>query len=289
MNGFFGLPLCIDEFSRDAKLYILSHYHRDHMDGFGPGWNKGPVVCSTVTANLLEGLGGLPRSQMILLDADQTCCLGLNGSMLRITALEANHCPGALIFVLECGGRKVVYTGDFRLDDRLRARRHLLVGADVLYVDGTYASPEYSFPTQEESVAMVLDAVRANMEKEILLALYTIGKNRIVEALYREFGRPVFVTKDKIKAYEAMGCGRYVTANRREAGFVGYSREYFDRYFRWTRERNPSNALVIYPSGVSLNAAPRAGFLYVPYSEHCDWREFQEFVRMVSARKVVRT
>ncbi|NQT18761.1 MAG: hypothetical protein HQ592_03585, partial [Planctomycetes bacterium] len=267
----------------------LSHFHRDHMAGLEPGWSGGPVICSPITARLLAALEDVPEENLIAIEPGETLDVPVGGEALRITALEANHCPGALMFVLERGGRKIVYTGDFRLSDDLRARRELLAGAERLYVDSTYASPEYDFPTLKESVAMVLDAVRRNMDKEILVAIYTIGKTKLVQALSREFGRPVYVSKDKLKAYRAMGFGEHVTAERKDAGFVGYSRIYFDRYFRWKNGRNPSNCLVIYPSGMCTNVAPRAGFFYVPYSEHCDWAEYCEFVDMVAAPEVVQT
>ncbi len=285
----FGLPVQADDFSEDAELSILSHFHRDHMAGLDSGWCKGALLCSEATANLLSALEDVPRANLIVIRPDETMEFRVAGEPLRITALEANHCPGALMFVMEHAGRKIVYTGDFRLNDDLRAKRPLLAGADKLYVDSTYASPEYSFPTLEESLATIIGAVKQNMDKEIFVAIYTIGKTRIVEALYREFGRPVYVSKTKLKAYEAMGYGEHVTTERKRAGFVGYSRIYFDRYFSWRNGRNPANTLVIYPSGMCLDAPPRAGFLYVPYSEHCDWGEYCEFVEMVGAKEVVQT
>ena len=286
---FFGLPVAADNFENDAELFILSHFHRDHMAGLERGWCGGPLVCSPTTARLLAALEGVPEENLIAIEPNQTREFRVAGEELRITALEANHCPGALIFVLERGGRKIVYTGDFRLNNDLRARREVLAGARRLYVDSTYASPEYDFPTLEDSVAMVLNEVRRNLDKEVLLAIYTIGKTKLVEALYREFGRPVYVSKDKLKAYKAMGLGEHVTAERKDAGFVGYSRIYFDRYFKWNKGRNPSNCLVIYPSGMCTNVEHRAGFFYVPYSEHCDWGEYCEFVEMVGAEEVVQT
>ena len=282
-TDFFGLPVQADRFTKHAELFILSHFHRDHMDGLSGDWRGGPLLCSPTTAALLTALEGLPRDNLIIIEPDETKELRVAGETLHITALEANHCPGALMFVLEHDGRKIVYSGDFRLNDHLRAKRALLAGAERLYVDATYASPEYAFPTQDESIAMVLDAVRKNIDKEVLVAIYTIGKTRIVNALYREFGRPIYVSKDKLKAYQAMGYGDHVTKERAKAGFVGYSRIYFDRYFGWRKGRSPANCLVIYPSGMCLNVEPRAGFFYVPYSEHCDWAEYCEFVEMVGA------
>ena len=283
----FGLPVKIDDFRDDAELFMLSHFHRDHMEGLRGGWCAGPLLCSQITGNLLVALEDVPRENLVTIAPDETRELRVAGKLMQVTALEANHCPGALMFVLEHAGRKIVYTSYFRLDDNHRAQRSLFAGAECAYIDGTYASPEYSFPTLRESVAMIIDKVKENADKEILLAIYTIGKNRIIQALYEEFGRPVYVSKDKLKAYRAMGYGEHVTDDKRAAGFVGYSRAYFDRYFRWRNGRNPSNALVIYPSGMCLGLKPRAGFYYVPYSEHCDWAEYCEFVEMVGPAEVV--
>ena len=46
---------------------------------------------------------------------------------------------------------------------------------------------------------------------------------------------------------------------------------------------------MIYPSGMILGMQQREGFYYVPYSEHCDWSEYCEFVEMVAAPEVVQT
>jgi len=286
---FLDLPVHADCFTAPADLYLLSHYHRDHMEGLRRGWAGGRLLCSPTTANLLAVLEGLPRERMVTIEPGQTIHFAIKRADLAVTALDANHCPGALIFILECGGRRIVYTGDFRINAGIRSQKARLAGAEVLYVDGTYASPEFSFPTQEKSVAMVVDGVKRNRDKEVLLAVYTIGKNRIIEALFAEFGKPVYVTKDKLRAYEAMGCGNLVTAERRRALLSAYSRAYFDRYFRWHNGRTPHNTLVIYPSGQPLDPPGRAGFLHVPYSEHCDWAEYREFVEMVGARTVVNT
>jgi len=286
--NIFDLPIKVDRFGGSAELFVLSHFHRDHMSGMEMGWNKGPLLCSRITANLLATLESVPEANLCVIEPDESREFGIDGRNVRITAFEANHCPGALMFMFETGERKIVYSGDFRLDDHLRELVPQMAGADKLYIDATYASPDYTFPTQDESVAMVLDAVRENMEKEILLAIYTIGKTKIVEALYNEFGRPVFVSKDKLKAYKAMGYGECVTGERKHAGFIGYSRAYFDSYFRWNASRNPSNALVIYPSGMCLDMNRRPGFYYVPYSEHCDWTEFCEFVSLMKAKEVVK-
>jgi Cft2 family RNA processing exonuclease len=36
------------------------------------------------------------------------------GTTIRVTLFDANHCPGAVMFLIEGGGKSVLYTGDIR-------------------------------------------------------------------------------------------------------------------------------------------------------------------------------
>lgn len=33
---------------------------------------------------------------------------------IRVTLFDANHCPGAVMFLIEGGGKAIIYTGDIR-------------------------------------------------------------------------------------------------------------------------------------------------------------------------------
>lgn len=36
------------------------------------------------------------------------------GNTIRVTLFDANHCPGSVMFLIEGGGKSVLYTGDIR-------------------------------------------------------------------------------------------------------------------------------------------------------------------------------
>jgi len=281
------LPVFVDEFESPGQLYFLSHFHRDHMDGLAEGWSRGRLVCSRITANLLSRLEGIDPQHLQVLEPGEDWTFRVGRQRLLVQALAANHCPGSLMFIFRFDGTKIAYTGDFRISDPIRGQADLLMHPDVLYIDSTYAEPGYQFPTLESSIAQILDIIRRHDDKDIYLALYTIGKTRIVEAIFEEFSQPVYVTKAKLEAYAAMGLEDLVTPRRNETRFIGYSRQYIDRYFSWKGDRHPDSALVIYPSGWAVDQPQRKGFFYVPYSEHCDYPEYQEFIAMTHPQKVV--
>jgi len=85
-----------------------------------------------------------------LIDYHQTISVA-NG--LKFHALNAGHVLGAAMFLLEMGGRTVLYTGDYSMEDD----RHLMaaeipnVKPDVLMVESTYGVQVHASRAERES------------------------------------------------------------------------------------------------------------------------------------------
>lgn len=281
-----------DSFDRPAEIYLLSHFHEDHMAGLGKGWSSGPLYASKITCRLLADLSRV----------DPACLrpLGEWGSVRAgrwtVTALPANHCPGSVMFHVERDGvGSVLYTGDFRLDDGVRRALAGLPPVDTAYVDCTYSDQRYSFPPQEEAVRRVVEiASRADRGREVMLAVYTIGKNRIVEAVSRACESPVYMPERLRRVYELIGMGRFVTGSRESTRLRGYARAYLEERFRMLPASRRRNSLVIVPTGWARDERELeqrrfgATFHYVPYSEHCDAAETVEALSLIRAGRVVR-
>ena len=174
-------PIAVDTWVRHAgvRLYFLTHAHAgaagwrgaggarrqvtvtitpfplpfrtDHTEGLRPSWDLGPVYCSAPTKALIEDkyaldpalVRALPVGEPVLvpLDAD-------GGVTMTVTALDAAHCPGAVMFLFEGYFGRVLCTGDFRF-----AHPGMLAPlcgrvVDVAYVDNTYCTPEAVFPSR---------------------------------------------------------------------------------------------------------------------------------------------
>jgi hypothetical protein len=292
-----GTSISADEFSRRAHLYLLSHYHGDHTRGLRAGWARGPLVAHPATCELLAEITGVPRRNLAPLAPGESMSFDDPGcGAVAITAIEANHCPGAVMFHLAAGGRSMLYTGDFRLDDRVRETARRLAPLDLLYVDSTYARAGAAFPPQEEAVGEIVRIAKENSHREILIAVYTVGKNRVVEAVSRALGRRVYLSPDLLRVYTLLGYGEFVTGDRDATNVRGYRLGYFDRYFKMTRAYREGAAVVIIPTGWAAAIdegealVERDGrYRYVAYSEHCDSREREEFLRLVRPRRVIET
>lgn len=92
----------------------------------------------------------------------------------RLTFMEANHCPGAAIILIEntVTGQALLHTGDFRftpamldyppLKPFLQTEMSTCRRLAAVYLDTTYCDPRYRLPTQEDTVNAVVNEVRCN-------------------------------------------------------------------------------------------------------------------------------
>lgn len=189
LPGFF---ICVDAFRYGAvkgcNAYFLSHFHSDHYMGLTSSWCHGPIYCSHVTANLVRRQLRVDPKWVVDLEFDQKAeILGTQG--VEVTMIPANHCPGSSLFLFEkvIGKGKtpkvqrVLHCGDFRacpahvqhpllrpeVVDAVTGKSIRQQKLDVCYLDTTYLTPKYAFPSQEQVIKACADMC-VSLSKEIV-------------------------------------------------------------------------------------------------------------------------
>ena len=159
-----GTRMVVDAFTfgeiPDCEGYLLSHFHSDHYMGLTPNWIHGPIYCSEITARLVEQKLGVSSDFIFPLPMNKPCLLS-GTDQLSVTLIEANHCPGAVLFLITHGNLRYLHTGDFRACPKICLHPMLKEQAlDIVYLDTTYLDPKYSFPSQDSCIQTACELVR---------------------------------------------------------------------------------------------------------------------------------
>jgi DNA cross-link repair 1A protein len=131
------------------------------------------------------------------------------GKSVIVTLFDANHCPGAVMFLFEIGNKKVLHVGDFRFNRELMMQVPQLLSfsngssrLDEIFLDTTYCDVKYTLPTQAEAIRAAIEVAEKEMltsKKDkssktlFLFGSYTIGKERIYMSVAERLQMKVFV------------------------------------------------------------------------------------------------
>ncbi|CAH0402719.1 unnamed protein product [Chilo suppressalis] len=211
-----GTHFAVDAFSYgdipNVKHYFLTHFHSDHYSGLKKGFNK-LLYCSKITAELCMSRLGVNAKYIHIINPDES--MRVEG--VEVMAVDANHCPGALMLVFTLpNGKTLLHTGDFRATPAMESYP-IFWNRDIhtVYLDTTYCNPHYDFPTQDQSLEMALyllrqkkTALEQNGKKFssvlIVCGTYTIGKEKFFLGMARRVGCSVWACPEKDRVLQAV-------------------------------------------------------------------------------------
>ncbi|KAL4763393.1 putative DNA repair protein [Aspergillus foveolatus] len=186
--------ITIDYFRRNPErppplACFLSHAHSDHLQGL-ESFRAPFIYCSSATREILLRIEKYPHRMNFnsgILESRKLHYKHLSKLLrpiplntpteidltpklsIRVTLLDANHCTGAAMFLIEGDGKAILYTGDIRAEswwiDSL-IRHPILIPytlgikrLDKVYLDTTFAHTSHiprTFPTKAEGIAELL-------------------------------------------------------------------------------------------------------------------------------------
>ena len=189
-----GTSIFVDVFPqplRGGGVYVLTHAHSDHMAGLRKGWKIGFIHCTKGTAQLLTFRFGISSILRIHCLEVPFAIEDPSNPKRHITGtfVDANHCPGAAMLVLEGfdDGPPIVNTGDFRFSSTMlhsHALRRVAKQGPRLYFDASCAHPKLAaIPTKSASIGMLHDVLDNHTTDNILLHSHQIGDEELLESV----------------------------------------------------------------------------------------------------------
>ncbi|XP_005508238.2 DNA cross-link repair 1A protein isoform X1 [Columba livia] len=308
-----GTGFTVDAFQygeiEGCTAYFLTHFHSDHYCGLTKNFAF-PIYCNKITGNLVKAKLRVKEEYIHVLPMDTECIV--NG--IKVLLLDANHCPGATM-ILFClpSGTVILHTGDFRADPSME-RYPALVGQQVhtLYLDTTYCSPEYTFPSQQEviqfAVNTAFETVTLNPRTLVVCGTYSIGKEKVFLAIAEVLGSKASMSRDK---YKTLQCLESAAVNSLISVDWGGTllhvlpmmqinfKSLQDHLYKFSE--NFDQVLAFKPTGwtysdsclslvdIKPQTRGRITIYGIPYSEHSSYLEMKRFVQWLKPQKIIPT
>ena len=278
------LDLWLDS-RRKRDLSIISHAHSDHT-----GRHRRPVVTPNTLLLLRDYL---KNADPIVLPFGET----LDFSTHTITLYPAGHCLGSAqtLVVSKATGERLLYTGDIKTRPSPTNEPLQAIECDTLVIESTYGSPDYVFPSQEQTLATATRMLRAWLnrgERPVVLG-WRLGKAQ--ELLHH-------LLSDEFEVVVEEGIYQAVEAYRE--GGVNFPGQVSAFDGHW-----PDGTVALFPPGRSARALNeyryqrtmeltgwavsdshhhwrRPADSSLPFSDHADYNDLLAYVETVKPRQV---
>ena len=276
-----GSDLWLDA-KKKTDFCFISHAHADHAV-------KHDAILSTrETARFFAHRYGQAKFHTL----EYNSVNRIRGAKIQL--FPSGHILGGAQILVEIGGVRIVYTGDFKLRKSWTAKKAEVKRCDVLIMESTFGRPQYLFPGPKEIQARMVrfvEEARANREQPVFLA-YSLGKAQEAMTILSHWGYKLSVHSsiyDICKIYEEFGV-RFGDYRLLDEG------HFQDRVLIIPPQAKRSSVLqsirrrkTAMLTGWAVDPGPLkhlAGCPCIPLSDHADFSELLEYVEKAKPQKV---
>ena len=268
--------------------------HADHTAGLASSWHSYTIYCSEVTKKLVtaklriksELVVGLPLDEPVAINLDE-----VGQETMTVTLLDANHCPGSVMFIFEGYFGKILYTGDFRFCQGFLAHSAIKGKQfDILYLDNTYCHPKCFFPTRACATVTIMEIIRNHPEHKIVIGLHSLGKEVLLHNISIACKTWIGVDPLRRETLELLGMPHVFTCDVDNARIrVVNAHEVNKRNIELWNMKEPTIAIL--PTCLFVGGSNPyenvSNVFVVPYSDHSSFEELKKFVQGIRPRKII--
>uniref|UniRef100_A0A8C8ZHT9 5' exonuclease Apollo n=1 Tax=Prolemur simus TaxID=1328070 RepID=A0A8C8ZHT9_PROSS len=295
MNGVLipHTPIAVDFWSLrragTARLFFLSHMHSDHTVGLSSTWAR-PLYCSPITAHLLHRQLQVSKQWIRVLEVGESHVLPLDEigrETMTVTLIDANHCPGSVMFLFEGYFGTILYTGDFRYIPSMLKEPALTLGKQIhtLYLDNTNCNPDLVLPSRQEAAQQIVQLIQKHPQHNIKIGLYSLGKESLLEQLALEFRTWVVLSPQRLELVQLLGLADVFTVDEKAGRIhaVDHTEICHSTMLHWN-QTHPTIAIL--PTSRKIHRS-HPDIHIIPYSDHSSYSELRAFVAALKPCQVV--
>ncbi|KZV54469.1 5' exonuclease Apollo [Dorcoceras hygrometricum] len=211
-----GLPFSVDTWTPSSKRkrhHFLTHAHKDHAQGFSAHATF-PTYSTLFTRTLIRRYyPQVDESIFVGIETGQSLAVGDPDGDFTVTAFDANHCPGAVMFLFEGSFGNILHTGDCRLTPECllnlpekylgKKGKKPLSPLDYVFLDCTFGQFPSNMPSRHAAIQQVINCIWKHPNaRTVYLTCDLLGQEEILVQVSQTFGAKIYV--DKIKSPECL-------------------------------------------------------------------------------------
>ncbi|TKY73833.1 5' exonuclease Apollo [Spatholobus suberectus] len=205
-----GLPFSVDTWtpSSSKRHYFLTHAHKDHSSSI-TSHSSFPIYSTLVTKTiLLQQYPQLDASLFLPIEVGQSKIIDDPTGAFTATAFDANHCPGAVMFLFEGKFGNILHTGDCRLTPECllnlpdkyvgRKGKEPRCPLDCVFLDCTFGNFSRGMPSKHSAIQQVINCIWKHPDAlTVYLTCNILGQEEILVNVSQTFGAKIYVDKAK--------------------------------------------------------------------------------------------
>lgn len=254
-----------------------------------------PIYCSAVTGLILHHKLQVNQNLICPLEMGVGHKINLDEvglETMTVTLIDANHCPGSVMFLFEGYFGTILYTGDFRYSPDMLEQPPLnnKKKIDVLYLDNTNCNPNLKLPSRQQATEQIKAIISSHPEHNVVIGLYSIGKESLLIELARVFRTWIVVSPQRLELLNLLELEDVFTSDE-AAGRISVVEQSAVNYANMMHWNRTHPTIAILPTSRQVNMWHK-DIHVVPYSDHSSFEELLDFVGMLkpsSLEPVVKT
>jgi putative mRNA 3-end processing factor len=288
-----GKYTACDAFDANAPLRVITHAHADHLTGLKQSLKTCEKVLMTpATKDLVDVI-----MNPLLLMSGYAETLEYEKKITyqeeTITFFPADHILGsAQVLVEDAEGTRIVYTGDFRIDNTPA------IETDILVIEATYGSPFCKRSFDQDVKDLLISTVEKGLKQGTVYIFGYHGKlQEVMQILRKTQTGTLFIAPEKVFQVtktcqkHGMHTGNIIHADTQEAQeLLTRSEPCIAFYHMGSKGKVGLNNFNITLSGWEFNTPLRQNSdnnYTVALSDHSDFNGLLEYVRQSKPKLVI--
>lgn len=287
------------------RFFFLTHAHCDHMDGLTPSWIY-PIYCSPTTAKVVSAIKGVDIKVFKQLELDTNYeILDEQGRwFMNVYLIDADHCPGSVMFLLIGEFGRILCTGDFRYerlkDTSPEGQPKSKINFDILnegaidrvFLDTTHWRTVEKLPSRKQLTQEIIKLMEKHNDCQFLIALPQVflGREDMLIEIARHFESYISVSQKRMGVLEILEVPNVFTTGKLDNAQIRLikltkARVEFHRMLKF----DDCNPFLIVPTSISskLRFNFHENVRLIPYSDHSDRFEIESFLKQLNIRSIV--